>query len=305
MSVEVNNLSKQYSGQMAVDHIDFKAKKGEILGFLGPNGAGKSTTMKMITGYVAPSSGEAKVCGISVSEHPLEASAKVGYLPEHNPLYLDMYVKEYLEFVAGLHKLKSPGKRIQEMIAITGLEREQRKKIGQLSKGYRQRVGLAQAMIHDPEVLILDEPTAGLDPNQLIEIRALIKSLGQAKTVLFSTHVMQEVQALCDHVVIIDKGKIVANDTIDSLEDTISGQIQITVQYAADIPTSKIQSITGVSQVKSLGQHRYTLSVKKQVDPRKQLFELAINHQTFILEMKKSEFSVEQIFQKLTGGNVN
>jgi ABC-2 type transport system ATP-binding protein len=303
MSVEVSNLSKQYGSQMAVDHIDFSAKKGEILGFLGPNGAGKSTTMKIITGYVAPTSGEAKVCGISVNEQPLEAAAKVGYLPEHNPLYLDMYVKEYLAFVAGLHKLNNPSDRIQEMITITGLDREQKKKIGQLSKGYRQRVGLAQAMIHDPEVLILDEPTAGLDPNQLVEIRALIKSLGREKTVLFSTHIMQEVQALCDHVVIIDKGKIVANDTIDALEDTISGQIQITVQYAAEIPLSKIQSIPGVSQAKSLGNNRYTLSVKKQMDPRKQLFDLALNHQTFILEMKRSEFSVEQIFQKLTGGS--
>ncbi len=217
MSVKVEQLTKVYGTQKAIDQISFEAKKGEVLGFLGPNGAGKTTTMKILTGFIPPTEGSAEVCGLSVLEEPIAIRRKIGYLPEHNPLYKDMYVKEYLRFVAGMYQLSKPKDRIAEMVEMTGLEREQHKPIGALSKGYRQRVGLAQAMLHDPEVLILDEPTSGLDPNQLAEIRALIKKVGQEKTVIFSTHIMQEVQAICDRVIIIRQGELVANDTIDKL----------------------------------------------------------------------------------------
>ncbi|MEM6726745.1 MAG: ATP-binding cassette domain-containing protein, partial [Bacteroidota bacterium] len=214
MSVQVKGLTKVYDTQKAIDKVSFKAQKGEVLGFLGPNGAGKTTTMKILTCFIPQSGGTASVCGYDTAESPMEVRERIGYLPEHNPLYLDMFVWEYLQFIASMHKLKNPKARISEMIEMTGLEREQHKPIGALSKGYRQRVGLAQAMIHDPEVLILDEPTSGLDPNQLVDIRNLIKTIGQEKTVIFSTHIMQEVQAICDRVLIINKGKLVANDPI-------------------------------------------------------------------------------------------
>jgi len=219
MSIKVSALTKIYDTQRAVDNISFELKKGEIVGFLGPNGAGKSTTMKIITTYLPPSSGSATVCGFDVLEQPMDVRRKVGYLPEANPLYHEMYVREYLEFNAGIHQLgKASGKRIEEMISLTGLGKEAHKKIGALSKGYKQRVGLAQAMLHNPEVLILDEPTSGLDPNQIIEIRDLIKNIGSEKTVLLSTHIMQEVQAMCSRVIIINNGKIVADDSIDNLQ---------------------------------------------------------------------------------------
>jgi ABC-2 type transport system ATP-binding protein len=207
MSVKVNELTKIYGTQKAVDQVSFEAKKGEVLGFLGPNGAGKTTTMKVITCFIPQTSGEVTVCGFDVEKESMEVRKRIGYLPEHNPLYKEMYVKEYLRFIGGMHKIKNLNSRIDEMIQMTGLEREQHKLIGTLSKGYRQRVGLAQAMIHDPEVLILDEPTSGLDPNQMAEVRQLIKDIGQEKTVVFSTHIMQEVQKLCDRVIIINKGK--------------------------------------------------------------------------------------------------
>ena len=213
MSIEVQNLTKVYGTQKAVNNISFEAKSGEILGFLGPNGAGKSTTMKMLTGYIPPTEGSATVGGFDVATNSLKVRELIGYLPEHNPLYTDMYVREYLTFVARLHHISNVEKRVDEMIELTGLGLEQRKKIGQLSKGYRQRVGLAQALIYNPQVLILDEPTAGLDPNQLADIRGVIQQLGKEKTVIFSTHIMQEVQALCHRVLIINRGEIVANDT--------------------------------------------------------------------------------------------
>jgi ABC-2 type transport system ATP-binding protein len=218
MSIEVINLLKVYGEQKAVDHISFKAGKGQIIGFLGPNGAGKSTTMKIITGYLQPSGGEAFVCGIPVSRDPIGIKRKIGYLPEHNALYPDMYVREYLGFIAGLHHIPNRKARIDEVIELTGLAAERKKKIGQLSKGYKQRVGLAAALIHDPEVLILDEPTSGLDPNQIVEIRSVIKNQGKEKTVLFSTHILQEVEALCDRVIIINKGSIAADDSLDGLQ---------------------------------------------------------------------------------------
>ena len=217
VSVQVNSLTKLYGNQTAVDSISFTAEPGNIVGFLGPNGAGKSTTMKIITGFMPQTSGQVNVCGFDVFSNPMEVHRLIGYLPEHNPLYLDMYVKEALGFIANIHQIENKSSRINEVIELTGLTEEKHKKIGALSKGYRQRVGLAQAIIHDPKVIILDEPTSGLDPNQIIGIRSLIKELGRTKTVIFSTHIMQEVEAICDHVVIINKGKIVANSSITSL----------------------------------------------------------------------------------------
>lgn len=217
MSIEVNKITKLYGEQKALNDVSFSIKSGEIVGFLGPNGAGKSTLMKIISCYLPPSAGTIKVCGLDVMEQSMEVRKKVGYLPEHNPLYLDMYVKEYLEFVGRFYDVKKLNDRVKEMVEITGLTIEQNKKIGQLSKGYRQRVGLAQAIIHDPQVLILDEPTTGLDPNQLVEIRNLIKELGKNKTVMLSTHIMQEVQAICERAIIINHGKIVADDSIANL----------------------------------------------------------------------------------------
>lgn len=223
MSIRVENLTKLYGTQKAVDGISFSVEPGTVLGFLGPNGAGKSTTMKMLTCYLAPDSGSAQVCGFNIIEQSLEVRKNVGYLPEHNPLYLDLYVKESLDFIAGIHKIENKKQRIAEVIELTGLGPEQNKKIGQLSKGYRQRVGLAQAIIHDPKVLILDEPTSGLDPNQLIDIRQLISDLGKSKTVIFSTHIMQEVEAVCNRVVIISKGKIVLDNSLEDVKKSYPG----------------------------------------------------------------------------------
>jgi len=218
MSLSVKNITKQYKKQIAVDDISFEIKSGEIVGFLGPNGAGKSTTMKIISCFIPPTKGTVTVCGFDVSNDDLKVKKKVGYLPESNPLYYDMYVKEFLNFIASLHKINNKKERIKEMIKMVGLQNEQHKKIGTLSKGYKQRVGLAQAMIHDPEVLILDEPTSGLDPNQIIEIRELIKNFGKDKTVLLSTHIMQEVESMCDRVIIINEGKLVADDSVESIK---------------------------------------------------------------------------------------
>lgn len=218
MSIEINGLTKRYGAQKAVDNISFKLNKGEIAGFLGPNGAGKSTTMKIITGYLQADEGTVEVCGIKVTNDNIDTKKRIGYLPEANPLYYDMYVREYLDFIAGVHQVQNKKHRIEEVIKITGLTPESDKTIGQLSKGYKQRVGLAAALIHDPEVLILDEPTTGLDPNQIIEIRELIKNLGRDKTVLFSSHILQEVEALCDRVIIINKGQVVADDSLSNVK---------------------------------------------------------------------------------------
>lgn len=218
MSIQVSNLTKIYGTQKAVDNISFSINKGEIVGFLGPNGAGKSTTMKILTGYLHQDNGEAKVCNIDVKQNTIDAKRKIGYLPEANPLYFEMYVKEYLSFIAGVHNIKQQQVEINKIIELVGLQLEQNKKVGQLSKGYKQRVGLAAALIHQPEVLILDEPTSGLDPNQIIEIRNVIKEQGKNKTVLFSSHILQEVQAICDRIIIINRGKIVADDLLANLQ---------------------------------------------------------------------------------------
>jgi ABC-2 type transport system ATP-binding protein len=300
MSIEVKNLTKIYGVQRAVDEVSFTAKKGEILGFLGPNGAGKTTTMKMITGYIPPSAGQALVCGYDVERSPLEVRRRIGYLPEHNPVYRDMYVKEYLAFISGLHGLRRARARVDELIQMTGLERERHKLIGALSKGYRQRVGLAQAMIHDPEALILDEPTSGLDPNQLVEIRRLIKSLGQEKTLIFSTHIMQEVQALCDRVIIINRGKIVADDPIDALTSRLAGESVLTVEFAEDAPAEALRRIEGVRKVQALSPQRWQIVAGREKDLRPAVFQFAVARGLTLLEMRQETYSVEEVFQELT-----
>src|SRR3978361_2016114 len=246
MSVKVSGLTKIYGTQKAVNDISFEVNKGEVLGFLGPNGAGKSTTMKILTCFVPQTSGTATVCGFDTTSAPMEVTKKIGYLPESNPLYYDMYVREYLEFVANVYELKEIKSKTESIIETVGLSREANKKIGQLSKGYKQRVGLAAALIHDPEVLILDEPTSGLDPNQIIEIREVIRKLGQNKTVLFSSHILQEVEALCDRVVIINKGKLVANDTLHVLRSQSRNQQLVKVTFKETVDPSLLRGLAGV-----------------------------------------------------------
>ncbi len=300
MSVKVEGLTKIYGAQKAVDGVNFEANKGQVLGFLGPNGAGKTTTMKILTCFIPQSAGKAYVCGFDTAKDPMEVRKRIGYLPEHNPLYKDMYVKEYLHFIAGLHKIPNRKSRVEEMIEMTGLTREQKKLIGALSKGYRQRVGLAQAMMHNPEVLILDEPTSGLDPNQLAEIRKLIADIGKEKTVLFSTHIMQEVQALCDWVVIINKGKIVANNNIDSLQQLVSGEMVVTVEFQTKVKESELLKIKGVKEVKAVSNHRYQLVADLKDDIRSDVFRFAVDHNLILLGMNQEVFSVEDVFQQLT-----
>jgi len=300
MSLSVKALTKEYGDQKAVNDLSFDVSGGSVTGFLGPNGAGKSTTMKIISCYLSPTSGSAVVCGHDILESPLEVRKKIGYLPENNPLYLDMYVKEYLNFVAGIHKIKNKKNRIADLIDITGLEREQSKQIGALSKGYRQRVGLAQAIIHDPEVLILDEPTSGLDMNQLVDIRNLIKNLGKEKTVILSTHIMQEVQAMCDRVIIINKGILVADDPIERLSDRIAGGQRVTINLLDNnISLHPFQSIEGVNNVSSSAAG-ITITCDNDRDVRKDIFNSAVQNGHVIIEMRKDEVSVEDVFQSLT-----
>jgi len=300
MSVKVNNLSKIYGEQRAVNNITFEAKKGEILGFLGPNGAGKTTTMKILTGFIPQSEGTAEVCGFDTETESMEVRRRIGYLPEHNPLYKDMYVREYLDFVAGLHGIKNKKSRVAEMVEMTGLTREQNKPIGALSKGYRQRVGLSQALMHDPEVLILDEPTSGLDPNQLVEIRSLIKQIGEQRTVIFSTHIMQEVQALCDRVLIINKGNLVADDTIDTLQQRVTGESVVTVEFAETTNAKKLETIKGVKRVNVLKDKTYQIFANADSDIRAEVFRFAVDNRLTLLGMQKEVFSVEDVFRKLT-----
>src|SRR6201985_3735719 len=274
MSIEVTDLVKVYGEQKAVDAISFKVNKGEIVGFLGPNGAGKSTTMKIITGYLGQDGGGAAVCGISVKEHPLETKKKIGYLPEANPLYPDMYVREYLDFIADIHRVADKKARIETVIALVGLTVESNKRLGQLSKGYKQRVGLAAALIHDPEVLILDEPTSGLDPNQIIEIREVIKTLGKDKTVLFSSHILQEVEALCDRVVIINKGKLVADSSISRLRTESSEAGAIRVAFRETLEPAKLGQLKGVKAVQQLSATEWEIRSEEPDEVKKQLLEL-------------------------------
>lgn len=300
MSVIVRELTKIYGNQHAVDALSFEAHKGQILGFLGPNGAGKTTTMKIISCFIPKTTGEATVCGLDTEKNSMEVRRLIGYLPEHNPIYKDMYVKEYLLFVAGLHKIKNKNERVAEMIERTGLTREQHKLIGALSKGYRQRVGLAQAMIHDPEVLILDEPTSGLDPNQLVDIRQLIKDLGKEKTVLFSSHIMQEVQALCDRVVIINKGKLVANDTIETLQSKVKGETIVTAEFDKPVPENVLKKLPNVKRSEYKGGNRYHFYAETKTDIRPDVFKMAVNNGLVLLELHQEVFTIEDIFQILT-----
>lgn len=300
MSVIVSNLTKTFGDQHAVDDLSFEAKPGEILGFLGPNGAGKSTTMKMITTYLQPTSGTATVCGHDIIKNQMDVRRHIGYLPEHNPLYKDMYIKEYLHFVARIHKVDNAKDRIGELIETTGLQKEQHKLISSISKGYKQRVGLAQALLHDPDVIILDEPTSGLDMNQLIEIRALIKKLGETKTVIFSTHIMQEVQALCDRVIIINEGKLVANDPIDMLQKRLKGEDVIYLELDKKYDASALESINGVNSVTRVSDTQYTIGANNASDVRPDIFRTATQQNWVILEMRREQKNVEYIFQQLT-----
>ena len=298
MSIEVKNLFKYYGEQAAVRDVSFSVKKGEIVAFLGPNGAGKSTTMKIMTGFIPASEGEVYICGKKVDIDGLETRQIIGYLPENNPLYTDMYVREYLEFVGRIYKIKNLKARVSEMITAVGLEVEQHKKIGMLSKGYRQRVGLAQAIIHDPEVLILDEPTTGLDPNQLVEIRELIRNIGKEKTVLLSTHIMQEVEAICDRVIIISKGQIVADDKASALQQEIEHQ---TVYVEFDTIVSKVQlsKIPGVQQVEAL-EGGWLLGTSATEDLRKEVAMFAQQQGWLVLAMRIEQKTLEEVFKELT-----
>jgi ABC-2 type transport system ATP-binding protein len=304
MSVVVENLSKLYGAQKALDNVSFSVSKGEILGLLGPNGAGKSTTMKIVTGYLLASSGRAEVCGLDVVKEPLKIKQKIGYLPEHNPLYLDMYIREFLSFTGGIFNMPGPRirTRIEELIELTGLTAERKKKIGQLSKGYRQRVGLAQALIHDPEVLILDEPTTGLDPNQIVEIRNLIAEIGKSKTVILSTHIMQEVNAICNRVVIINRGKIVADKPIRELGRSLSGDPVLRIRFRETYDLRWIKLLDGVLAMRNgeQGDVFVTLNPDLEEAVRATIFTQAAGKAQIIIEMEKREISLEEVFQSLT-----
>ncbi len=300
MSVIVQGLTKQYGSQKAVDNLSFEVRPGEILGFLGPNGAGKTTTMKMLCCYTQPSDGTAKVCDYDVRTSPLMVRKNIGYLPEHNPLYDEMYVKEYLQFVASIHKIENKQGRISEIIEMTGLGKEQNKIIGTLSKGYRQRLGLAQSIIHDPQVLILDEPTSGLDMNQLIDIRSLIKNLGKEKTVIFSSHIMQEVQALCDRVVIINNGTLVADEPIDKLGRRIAGSQLVTVIFdEQNVKPEIFNKIKGINEI-SQEHGGFIFSSSEEIDIRKEIFKTAVANGLTIIEMHRDKANMEDIFRQLT-----
>lgn len=299
MSIQVENVSKLYGEQKALNDVSFSIEKGNIVGFLGPNGAGKSTMMKIITGYLPPSSGTATVCGFGVDNNIMEVKKRVGYLPEHNPLYPEMYVKEYLSFIAGLHHLNHIEKRVDEMVEQVGLTLERKKKIGALSKGYRQRVGLAQAMIHNPDVLILDEPTTGLDPNQIVEIRNLIQSIGKDRTVMLSTHIMQEVEAICDRVIIINKGEIVANDQASNLMRHQNKQL-IRVEFEKPVASNMLKSIQGVQEVSKISDAIWLIGSASNDDIRKRIFEFAVSNNNSVLTVQKEEQRLEDIFKRLT-----
>ncbi len=296
MSIDVKNLVKIYGEQKAVNNISFKVNKGEIVGFLGPNGAGKSTTMKMITGYLQPSDGDALVCDVNVKADPLHTKQKIGYLPESNSLYYEMYVKEYLEFIAEVHKVENKKEKISRVIQQVGLTPEAHKKIGQLSKGYKQRVGLAAALIHDPEVLILDEPTSGLDPNQIIEIRNVIKELGKNKTVLFSSHIMQEVQAVCDRVIIINKGTIVADDLLSNLLKKVhAGSVTLTIKE--DVEESIFDEIQNINRI---DRTTWNFKTDNPEQLKKNLIKISLEKNLNILSLTGDLNSLEDVFRNLT-----
>lgn len=308
MNIQVTNLTKKYGAQRAVDNISFEVKTGEILGFLGPNGAGKTTTMKIITCYMAPSDGDVKVGEYSIHEKPEEIKSKIGYLPENNPLYLDMQMLDYLEYVAllqGVQKEKID-KRIAEMVGVTGLNAEKHKKIGELSKGYRQRVGLAQALIHDPDILILDEPTTGLDPNQIVEIRKLIREIGKEKTVILSTHILPEVEATCDRILIINNGKIVADGTSEVLRKQAQGQESLKIQImdapGKDEIISSLTSLETVGMVDPItdGENMFLVNSKDDQSSRRNIFKMCADKNWVLTEMTPLETKLEDVFRELT-----
>ena len=301
MSIQVTQLSKNYGTQKAVNNISFNLQKGEIVGFLGPNGAGKSTTMKMITGYLEPDQGNISVSGDAVSENNISAKKKIGYLPEANPLYNEMYVREYLSFTAGVHHVQDKEQRIEEIIHTVGLGTEANKKIGQLSKGYKQRVGLAAALIHEPEVLILDEPTSGLDPNQIIEIRNVIKTLSANKTVLFSSHILQEVEAICERVIIIHKGNIVADDLLDNLRKKNDGRAFVNIEFREKINPEILISLDNVTAVTQTSPTVFEISTKDPGAVRKLLLQVSIENNWNIVSLQNKSSSLEDIFRSLTG----
>ena len=301
MSISVESLLKVYGQQKAVNNISFTVNKGEIVGFLGPNGAGKSTTMKILTGYLRPDGGKAWVCGTDVQADPLTTKRKIGYLPESNPLYYDMYVREYLHFMADVHSVENKNTRINDVIAKVGLTPESDKKIGQLSKGYKQRVGLAAALIHDPEVLILDEPTTGLDPNQILEIREVIRELGRDKTVLFSSHILQEVEAVCSRVIIINKGQLIANNTLAELQSQNSKPL-IRIQFREVVEASLIKKgVTTLTDLQQVGATEWEIRATDVNEARKQLLSLAVEHNLNIISLQSGENSLEEVFRALTG----
>jgi len=300
MSIEVSNITKIFGEQKALDDLSFSIEPGQIVGFLGPNGAGKSTMMKILTCFIPPTSGQARVNGYDVMENSIDVRRVIGYLPENNPLYTEMYVKEYLEFVAGIFKISNKSKRVEEMIEMTGLQIERRKKITMLSKGYRQRVGLAQALIHNPDVLILDEPTSGLDPNQIVEIRNLIKTIGYKKTVMLSTHIMQEVEAICDRVIIIDKGKVVADESISKLQQINEGKEMLIVEFAHLIDSQKLKDLPQVVSVEKISDNTWKIESAGKSDIRPAIFKLAVDQNTTVLTLQKQTSSLEQIFRTLT-----
>jgi len=303
VSIKVEDVSKFYGTQEALSHVGIEAKKGEIIGFLGPNGAGKSTLMKILTCYIPASSGQSWVAGYNVNEQPLEVKKNIGYLPEHNPLYTEMYVREFLTFTANLFNIENVKERVNEMVDLIGLAIEQNKKIEELSKGYRQRVGLAAAMIHDPEVLILDEPTTGLDPNQIVEIRDLITKIGKNKTVMLSTHIMQEVEAMCSRVVIIDKGKIIADQPTESLKLDITVGPVLEVEFEKEIDSEILKEAIKAAKIDKLKDRSYRIHSYANKDLRAEIFAWAVKENNAVLSQKEIEQSLEEVFKQLTGQN--
>ena len=306
MSITISNLTKNYGTQKAIDNISFNAANNEIVGFLGPNGAGKSTTMKIVTGYLQADAGNVLVNGIDINTNSLEAKKQIGYLPEGNPLYYEMYVREYLNFIAKIHHIKTGiKKRIEEVIDLTGLRIESNKKTGQLSKGYKQRVGLAAALIHNPDVLILDEPTSGLDPNQIIEIRQVIKDLGKNKTVLFSSHILQEVESICDRVIIINKGNIVADDTLSNLRLSNKSSHILIVQFSEKIDSQILLNIDVVQKIEENDSFIYKIQTLDSEALKKQILKLSLENNLNILSLRSETKSLEDVFRNLTGNIQN
>lgn len=301
MSIEVRNITKLYGEQKALNNISFEINTSGVVGLLGPNGAGKSTIMKILTCFIPPTEGSAKVLGFDVISQSVEVRKRIGYLPENNPLYTEMYIREFLEFSAGTYlSTKDISKRISEVIHITGLEKESRKKIQTLSKGFRQRVGLAQALLHNPDILILDEPTSGLDPNQIVEIRNLIKEIGKEKTVLLSTHIMQEVEAICDKVIIINQGEIVANTDTANINDLFSGNVSVLVEFENEVAINGLMKIDGVLGTKNLGNNKYRIDTKKNFDARSTVFKWAVSNNYTIVSLQTEKHRLEDVFQQLT-----